>query len=1302
MGQALVKTNQRSLIVKVLARYATDFFSLKELVQNADDAGATHVQIRLTRSATPGTGTFSRLVVRNNGRPFQSSDWERITTIAGGNPDSASVGYFGVGFFSVFALSDGPTITSSGQRMRFGFGGADGEKLFTHSEDVPDDGSGWTAFGFDLKANTESFGFGGADGDKLFTHSEDVPDDGSGWTAFDFDLKANAESFGFGGADGEKLFTHSEDAPDDGSGWTAFGFDLKANAEACTWDLDKLHVFFLLKSLFHTSRPPPPPSRRAQACTWDLDELQVFLLKALLFPKRLALIEVLVDGATALAIRRECGQAYAVPIAAGLSKESPTKLFSLGYRVGRGVEIGDLNGRFCRECGQAYAVPIATGLPKESPTKLFSPVEPRGAASFVQSAALTLLTSAATCMFIFPYSVLNTSHNYCAEQKPRRVQCAGNITVQDLRLTLTRHATAAAAAATPAGGPSESEQQGSVDEGAAPDTTNGDNAAADSADSASADTTVSTASLALVHGALSVETKQCKPFIAGLTKKLLKAPPSAPIVSLTFDYSGGGGGGGGGGAAAAQERDDWLLSLVSPTRCGAEPCGKVFVGMDTHQTTGTGYHLNGPLWPTMERTSLDVQDKFIGGWNRDLLHCGGLVARAFYDYQFERVTRAYDAAPAALPGSGYHELFPQLDGPRRASLAAPATGSPESMSVTQLRSPASSRRSHAAAVTGSPGAAGRAKPTWASSSIAAVRTQVAALDSTAAGTGDRDPNASSTSSKKRNSASQKGKADAAEAAVGGCAQGEDAPLSDAEAVMVVILSAHASVPARPLDAIGACVRDAFWQRGNARAPPLRLLTSLGVRPMTEARQVPAALMGIDRYLGLPLVPAAIAARCAHFFAAALPAERRGSDYGKKKAGAKDAVKAAGRPVPDLTMDDIVEVLPRRVLSLAEVVDVLRWYLAWIKKSQHRTVYRPFHNSLRFDIQDLRQTTTTLAHYETHAEGQSDYVGLPLPPHTLPIALSQFFSAADLSESSLTSEGSKYTHGRISCRSCDDCDSAQQLLPTRTLPIALSQFLSAADLSESLVHTYRFRVKAVAALSDSCTRCCHSPCPSSCALLRTSDVELATGMLGLVASKVQRDRLDELHEVEIVSALAAMNCVPSETPRLLDSRAAAAALVVSANAPARKAPASGPVVLRKPSEVYMLDASAEKHFGNLPRPIKIPGILWLTCDASATLRAQVGRQFLLHIGVREVPQVSVVLKHFLGRLTTSTWEGAVRYLALQQSALTDADWSALQRSLKRIPNFNCIAYLGVPCSPFVRTYPSRRYLAPQQSALTDAD
>jgi hypothetical protein len=36
---------------------------------------------------------------------------------------------------------------------------------------------------------------------------------------------------------------------------------------------------------------------------------------------------------------------------------------------------------------------------------------------------------------------------------------------------------------------------------------------------------------------------------------------------------------------------------------------------------------------------------------------------------------------------------------------------------------------------------------------------------------------------------------------------------------------------------------------------------------------------------------------------------------------------------------------------------------------------------------------------------------------------------------------------------------------------------------------------------------------------------------------------------------------------------------------------GPVVLRKPSEVYLLDAAADELFANLPRPVKIPGVMY---------------------------------------------------------------------------------------------------------------
>ena len=60
---------------------------------------------------------------------------------------------------------------------------------------------------------------------------------------------------------------------------------------------------------------------------------------------------------------------------------------------------------------------------------------------------------------------------------------------------------------------------------------------------------------------------------------------------------------------------------------------QVYVGTETHQTTGTGYHINGPLFPTMERTTLDFQSPPVANWNRELLHACGLVARAFYDIE---------------------------------------------------------------------------------------------------------------------------------------------------------------------------------------------------------------------------------------------------------------------------------------------------------------------------------------------------------------------------------------------------------------------------------------------------------------------------------------------------------------------------------------------------------------------------------------------------------------------------------------------------------------------------------------------
>ena len=111
-----MEVNQRALIDKVLARYSGEFTVFRELLQNADDAGATGVQISfetktfLERSKTASTdkgqeGTPSmssganadgdrplpdlkdilvgQWTFKNNGTIFREEDWSRLKMIGG-------------------------------------------------------------------------------------------------------------------------------------------------------------------------------------------------------------------------------------------------------------------------------------------------------------------------------------------------------------------------------------------------------------------------------------------------------------------------------------------------------------------------------------------------------------------------------------------------------------------------------------------------------------------------------------------------------------------------------------------------------------------------------------------------------------------------------------------------------------------------------------------------------------------------------------------------------------------------------------------------------------------------------------------------------------------------------------------------------------------------------------------------------------------------------------------------------------------------------------------------------------------
>lgn len=133
-----VTVNTRALIDKVLARYSGEWTVLRELLQNAADASATKITIKfetipsvtipLPAGASSDSAllkhtvqnhTLKRLVVTNNGQPFNENDWNRLKRIAEGNPDETKIGAFGVGFYSTFADCEEPFISSGGEAMAF-------------------------------------------------------------------------------------------------------------------------------------------------------------------------------------------------------------------------------------------------------------------------------------------------------------------------------------------------------------------------------------------------------------------------------------------------------------------------------------------------------------------------------------------------------------------------------------------------------------------------------------------------------------------------------------------------------------------------------------------------------------------------------------------------------------------------------------------------------------------------------------------------------------------------------------------------------------------------------------------------------------------------------------------------------------------------------------------------------------------------------------------------------------------------------------------------------------------------------
>ncbi|RPB24577.1 hypothetical protein L211DRAFT_848883 [Terfezia boudieri ATCC MYA-4762] len=74
--------------------------------------------------------------------------------------------------------------------------------------------------------------------------------------------------------------------------------------------------------------------------------------------------------------------------------------------------------------------------------------------------------------------------------------------------------------------------------------------------------------------------------------------------------------------------------------------GRVFIGFQTHQTTGFQCHLSThSVIPTVERENIDFNARYVRDWNLEILRMAGILARCMYDYDIQRLHKFIVEAP---------------------------------------------------------------------------------------------------------------------------------------------------------------------------------------------------------------------------------------------------------------------------------------------------------------------------------------------------------------------------------------------------------------------------------------------------------------------------------------------------------------------------------------------------------------------------------------------------------------------------------------------------------------------------------
>jgi hypothetical protein len=76
----------------MLISYSAEHTIYREVLQNANDENAMAVEIIFEETVVAEQApTVNSVILRNNGRPFDKNDWNRLKKIAEGNPDEQKV-----------------------------------------------------------------------------------------------------------------------------------------------------------------------------------------------------------------------------------------------------------------------------------------------------------------------------------------------------------------------------------------------------------------------------------------------------------------------------------------------------------------------------------------------------------------------------------------------------------------------------------------------------------------------------------------------------------------------------------------------------------------------------------------------------------------------------------------------------------------------------------------------------------------------------------------------------------------------------------------------------------------------------------------------------------------------------------------------------------------------------------------------------------------------------------------------------------------------------------------------------------